>query len=84
MHDDVAKSITVMELQRAKEEWMCHTLYELYDKMELWGWDDVQHKPMGKGPKSEQPGERPTDVVYRGYGTRRKKAQLGNRDKITA
>jgi len=26
VHDDVAKSITVMELQRAKEEWMCHTL----------------------------------------------------------
>jgi hypothetical protein len=37
VHDDVAKSITVMELQRAKEEWMCHTLHELYDEMELWG-----------------------------------------------
>jgi hypothetical protein len=43
VHDDVAKSITVMELQRAKEEWMCHTLHELYDEMELWGWDSVQH-----------------------------------------
>ncbi len=34
VHYDVAKSITVMELQRAKEEWMCHTLYELYDERE--------------------------------------------------
>ena len=43
VHDDVAKSIMVMELQRAKEEWMCHTLHELYDEMELWWCDSVQH-----------------------------------------
>jgi len=43
MHDDVTKSITVQELQGAKEEFMCHTTHELYDEMELWEWDEVQH-----------------------------------------
>ena len=26
VHDDVAKSITLQELQRAKDEWMCDTI----------------------------------------------------------
>jgi hypothetical protein len=34
VHDDVKKSITVQELQRDKEEFMCHTTHELYDEME--------------------------------------------------
>jgi hypothetical protein len=54
VHDDVAKSITVMELQRAKEEWMCHTLYELYDEMELWGWLDVQHNRWARALKASK------------------------------
>ena len=52
VHDDVAKSIMVMELQRAKEEWMCHTLHELYDEMELWGWDEVQHNRWARALKA--------------------------------
>jgi hypothetical protein len=52
VHDDVAKSITVMELQRAKEEWMCHTLHELYDEMELWEWDSVQHNRWARALKA--------------------------------
>ncbi len=36
MHDDVTKSITVQELQRTKEEFMCHTTHALYDEMEFW------------------------------------------------
>jgi hypothetical protein len=52
VHNDVAKSITVMELQRAKEEWMCHTLHELYDEMELWGWDAVQHNRWARALKA--------------------------------
>jgi len=52
VHDDVAKSITVMELQRAKEEWMCHTLYDLYDEMEFWGWDVVQHNRWARSLKA--------------------------------
>ena len=43
VHDDVAKSITIQELQRAKDEWMCNTINELYDEMELWQWNEVQH-----------------------------------------
>ncbi len=35
VHDDVAKSKTVQELQSAKDELMCNTLVELYDEMEL-------------------------------------------------
>ena len=41
VHDDVAKSITVQELQRAQEEFMCHTTHELYEEMELWQWGEV-------------------------------------------
>jgi hypothetical protein len=52
VHDDVAKSITVMKLQRAKEEWMCHTLHELYDEMELWEWDSVQHNRWARALKA--------------------------------
>ena len=42
-HDDVAKSITLQEPQRAKEEWMCYTIDELYHEMALWRWDQVRH-----------------------------------------
>jgi hypothetical protein len=52
VHDDVAKSITVMELQRAKDEWMCLTLHELYDEMELWEWDTVQHNRWARALKA--------------------------------
>ena len=41
-------------------------------------------QPMGEGLESEQPGKGSTNLVYRGYRSRREKAQLGNRDKITA
>ena len=60
VHDDVAKSITVQELQRAKEEFMCHTTHELYDEMELWGWDAVQHNRWARALKaSHRVGVRP-------------------------
>ncbi len=64
VHDDVAKSITVQELQRAKEEFMCHTthepLHELYDEMELWQWDEVQHNRWARVLKaSHRVGVRP-------------------------
>jgi hypothetical protein len=53
----VAKSITVQELQRAKDEWMCHTLY---DEMELWQWNEVQHNRWARALKaSNQVGVRP-------------------------
>jgi len=60
VHDDVTKSITVQELQRAKEEFMCHTTRELYDEMELWGWDEVQHNRWARALKaSHRVGVRP-------------------------
>jgi hypothetical protein len=31
---------------------MCHTLYDLYDEMELWGWDDVQHNQWARALKA--------------------------------
>jgi hypothetical protein len=52
VHDDVAKSITVQELQRAKDEWMCHTLNELYDEMELGQWNEVQHNRWARSLKA--------------------------------
>jgi hypothetical protein len=60
VHDDVTKSITVQELQRAKDEWMCHTLHELYDEMELWQWTEVQHNRWARAMKaSHRVGVRP-------------------------
>jgi len=60
VHDDVAKSITVQELQKAKEEFMCHTTHELYDEMELWQWDEVQHNWWARALKaSHKVGVRP-------------------------
>ena len=53
-------SITVQELQRAKEEFMCHTTHELYDEMELWQWDEVQHNRWARALKaSHRVGVRP-------------------------
>jgi hypothetical protein len=60
VHDDVTKSITVQELQRAKEEFMYHTTHELYDEMELWEWDEVQHNRWARALKaSKRVGVRP-------------------------
>ena len=60
MHDDVAKSITIQELQRAKDEWMCNTINEIYDEMELWQWNAVQHNRWARVLKaSNRVGVRP-------------------------
>lgn len=60
VHEDVAKSITMQELQRAKDEWMCTTLDDLYDEMELWTWTEVQHNRWARAMKaSNQVGVRP-------------------------
>jgi hypothetical protein len=60
VHDDVTKSITVQELQRAKEEFMCHALHELYDEMELWQWNEVQYNRWARALKaSHRVGVRP-------------------------
>jgi hypothetical protein len=60
----VAKSITIQELQRAKDEWMCNTLNELYDEMELWQWNEVQHNRWARALKaSNQVGVRPMRYV---------------------
>jgi hypothetical protein len=51
VHDDVAKS---------KDEWMCHTVNELYDEMELWQWNAVQHNRWARAMKaSNRVGVRP-------------------------
>jgi hypothetical protein len=60
VHNDVAKSITIQELQRAKDEWMCNTLNEFYDEMELWQWNAVQHNRWARALKARnQVGVRP-------------------------
>ncbi len=56
----MAKSITIQELQRAKDEWMCSTINELYDEMELWQWNAVQHNRCARALKaSNRVGVRP-------------------------
>jgi hypothetical protein len=60
VHDDVAKSITIQELQQAKEEWMCNTINELCDEMEPWQWNTVQHNRWARTLKaSNRVGVRP-------------------------
>jgi hypothetical protein len=60
VHEDVAKSITMQELQRAKDEWMCSTLDDLHDEMELWTWTEVQNNRWAGAMKaSNQVGVRP-------------------------
>jgi hypothetical protein len=59
VHDDVVKSITIQELQRAKDEWMCNTINELYDEMELWQWNKVQHNQWARSLASNRVGVRP-------------------------
>jgi hypothetical protein len=64
VHEDVAKSITMQELQRAKDEWMCSTLDDLYDEMELWTWTEVQHNRWARAMKaSNQVGVPPMWLV---------------------
>ena len=51
----------MQELQRAKDEWMCTTLDDLYDEMELWSWTEVQHNRWARAMKaSNQVGVRLT------------------------
>ena len=39
---------------------MCHTTHELYDEMELWEWDEVQHNRWARALKaSKRVGVRP-------------------------
>ena len=39
---------------------MCHTTHELYDEMELWQWDEVQHNRWARALKaSHRVGVRP-------------------------
>jgi hypothetical protein len=60
VHNDVAKSITIQELQRAKDDWMCNTINELYHEMELWQWNAVQHNRWTRSLKaSNRVGVRP-------------------------
>jgi hypothetical protein len=65
VHDDVAKSITIQELQRAKKKWMCNTLNELYEEMELWQWNEVQHNRWTRALKASNQVGSSTDVVCR-------------------
>jgi hypothetical protein len=67
VHDDVTKSITVQELQRAKEEFMCHTTRELYDEMEL-GRSTAQ--PVGESSEGEPQGGGAANMVLGGRRTR--------------
>ena len=50
----MAKSIAIQELQRAKDEWMCNTLNELYDDMDLWRWNEMQHNRWARLKASNQ------------------------------
>jgi hypothetical protein len=50
----------MQEFQRAKDEWICSTLDDLCDEMELWTWTEVHHNRWARALKaSNQVGFRP-------------------------
>jgi hypothetical protein len=50
----------MQEFRRAKDEWMCSTLDDLYDEMKLWNWNKVQHNSWARTMKaSNRVGVRP-------------------------
>ena len=40
-HDDVARQLTLRDLDLACVQWACDSLRELTEEMEMWKWDDT-------------------------------------------
>ena len=63
-HDDTIRSITLQELQQAKESWMCSSIEELYEEMELWTWDQTRCNKWARALKAcNQVQVKPTWII---------------------
>ena len=40
-HEDVARQLTLRDLNLACEQWVCESLRELTEEMEMWKWDNT-------------------------------------------
>ena len=38
-HDDVVRKIMLAQLAHTLIEWLCNSITELFEEMELWEWD---------------------------------------------
>ena len=63
-HADTIRSITLQELQQAKESWMCSSIDELYEEMELWTWDQTRCNKWARALKAcNQVQVKPTWII---------------------
>ena len=40
-HEDESKNMMLPGLNRTLDEWLCDSIVELIEEMELWKWDDA-------------------------------------------
>ena len=54
MHEDVARQITIRELEQAKTQWACTSFADMRQEMELWSWDQANSNPWARMAKCYQ------------------------------
>jgi hypothetical protein len=53
-HKDVARQLTLRDLNLACEQWACNSLRELTEEMEMWKWDSAQDNKWARVAKCSQ------------------------------
>jgi hypothetical protein len=53
-HEDVARQLTLRDLNLACEQWACNSLRELTEEMEMWKWDSAQDNKWARVAKCSQ------------------------------
>jgi hypothetical protein len=53
-HEDVARQLTLRDLNLACEQWACESVQELREEMELWKWDLTQSNRWARVAKCMQ------------------------------
>jgi hypothetical protein len=72
-HEDVARQLTLRDLNLACEQWACESLRELTEEMEMWKWDSTLGNRWARVAKCSQllniPVEMPGDTKEERRGT---------------
>ena len=53
-HEDVARQLTLRDLNLACEQWACNSLRELTEEMEMWKWDSALDNKWARAAKCSQ------------------------------
>ena len=53
-HEDVARQLTLRDLNLACEQWVCESLRELTEEMEMWKWDSTLGNKWARVAKCSQ------------------------------